>query len=75
MTLYSKSKLWAPKPMHHLAKAENRAHTHEVKCFDHMMGKYEVTERGGTTSDGDVRPWRSYIVILTNFPCTYGRTR
>jgi hypothetical protein len=61
--------------MRHLAKAEDRARTHEVKCFDHTTGKYEVTERGGTTSDGDVRPSRSYIVILIDFSCTCGRTR
>jgi hypothetical protein len=30
---------------------------------------------GGTTSDGDVRPSRSYIVILIDFSCTCGRTR
>jgi hypothetical protein len=61
--------------MRHLAKAEDRARTHEVECFDHTTGKYEVTERGGTTSDGDVRPSRSYIVILIDFSCTCGRTR
>jgi hypothetical protein len=64
MALQSKKQLWAPKPMRHLAKAEDRAHTHEVECFDHTTGKYEVTEMGGTTFDGDVRPSRSYIVLL-----------
>jgi hypothetical protein len=61
--------------MCHLGKAEDRARTHEVKYFDHRTGKYEVTERGGTTSDGDVRPSRSYIIILIDFSCTCGRTR
>jgi hypothetical protein len=75
MALQSKNWLWAPKPMRHLAKAEDRACTHEVECFDHMTGKYEVTKRGGTTSDGDVRPSRSYVVILIDFSCTCGRTR
>jgi hypothetical protein len=46
MALQRKNQLWAPKPMRHLAKAEDTARTHEVKCFDHTMGKYEVMERG-----------------------------
>jgi hypothetical protein len=75
MALQSKNQLWVPKPMRHLAKAEDRARTYEVKCFDHMTGKYEVMERGGTTSDGDMHPSRSYIVILIDFSCTCGRTR
>ena len=32
-------------------------------------------ERGGTTSDGEVQPSRSYIVVLSNFSCRCGRTR
>jgi hypothetical protein len=75
MALQSKNQLGTPKPMRHLGKAEDRARTHEVKCFDHMTEKYEVTERCGTTSDGDVRPLRSYIVIPIDFSCTCGRTR
>jgi hypothetical protein len=75
MALQSKNQLWAPKPLHHLDKAKDRAHTHEVECFDHAMGEYEVMERGVTTSDGEVLPSRSYIVILINFSCTCGRTR
>jgi hypothetical protein len=47
----------------------------EVECFDHTTRKYEVTERDGTTSDGDVRPLRSYVVILIDLSCTCGRTR
>jgi hypothetical protein len=75
VALQSKNQLWAPKPMHHLHKAKDRARTHEVECFDHTMGKYEVTERGGTTSDVEVLPSRSYVVILIDFSCTCGRTR
>jgi hypothetical protein len=72
MALQSKNQLWAPKPMRHLAKAEDRACTHEVECFDHTTGKYEVTERGGITSDGDVWHSRSYVVILIDFSCSVG---
>jgi hypothetical protein len=75
IALQSKNQLWAPKPMCHLGKAEDRVCTHEVKCFDHTTGKYEVTGRGGTTSDGDVRSSRSYIIILIYFSCTCGRTK
>ncbi|XP_039820677.1 uncharacterized protein LOC120682730 isoform X2 [Panicum virgatum] len=75
MALHSKNQLWAPKPLHHLDKAKDRARTHEVECFDHTTGKYKVTERGDTTSNGKVRPSRSYIVVLINFSCTCGRTR
>jgi hypothetical protein len=75
MALQSKNQLWVHKPMRHLGKAEDRARIHEVKCFDHTTGKYEVTERGGTTSDGDMRSSRSYIVILIDFSCTCVRTR
>jgi len=75
MALHSKNQLWAPKPLHHLDKAKDRDRTHEVECFDHTTGKYKVTERGDTTSNGKVRPSRSYIVVLINFSCTCGRTR
>jgi hypothetical protein len=66
---------WAPKPKKHLNKAKERAATYDVDCFDHNTGKYQVTERGGTTSDGEIRPSRSYIVVLSNFSCGCGRTR
>jgi hypothetical protein len=75
MALQSKNQLWAPKPIHHLNKAKDKARIHEVECFDHTTGKYEVTERGGTTSDGEVLRSRSYVVILIEFSCTCGRTR
>ena len=76
MALQSKNQSWAPKPNQHLEKAKARACTHDVDCcFDHNTGKYQVMERGGTTSDGKVRPLRSYIVVLNNFSCRCGRTR
>ena len=75
MALQSNNKKWAPKPNKHLNKAKERAVTHDVDCFDHNTGKYQVIERGGTTSDGEVRPSRSYIVVLSNFSCGCGKTR
>jgi hypothetical protein len=75
LALQSKNERWAPKPKQHLDKAKERARTHEVHCFDHIIGKYEVTERGGTTADGEPRPSRRYIVVLSDFSCTCGRTR
>jgi hypothetical protein len=65
MALQSNNQKWAPKPKKHLDKAKERAATHDVNCFDHNTGKYQVTERGGTTSDGEVHQgvilW--YLVI------------
>jgi len=75
LQLQSSNQLWPDKPLGHLAKAKDKAHTHEVECFDHATGKYQVTERGGTTSDGESLPSRSYVVILIDFSCTCGRTR
>jgi len=75
MALQSNNQKWAPKPKKHLDKAKERAATHDVNCFDHSIGKYQVTERGGTMSDGEVRPSRSYIVVLSNFSCRCGKTR
>ena len=69
MALQSNNQKWAPKPKKHLDKAKERAATHDVDCFDHNTGKYQVTERGGTMSDGEVQPSRSYIVVLSNFLC------
>jgi hypothetical protein len=73
--LQSNNQKWAPKPKKHLEKAKERADTHDVECFDHNTGKYQVTERGGTTSNGEVRPSRSYIVLLSDFSCRCGRPR
>ena len=28
----------------HLDKAKERARTHDIECFDHATGKYQVTE-------------------------------
>ena len=75
LQLQSSNQLWPDKPLGHLAKAKDKAHTHEVECFDHATRKYQVTERGGTTSDGESLPSRSYVVILIDFSCTCGRTR
>jgi len=75
MALQWNNQAWAPKPLKHLEKAKERALTHDVECFDHNTDKYQVTERGGTTFDGEVRPSRSYIMILSNFLCRCGRTR
>ena len=44
--------MWAPNPVEHLEKAKEKARNHDVECFDHDTGKYEVTVRGGTTDDG-----------------------
>jgi hypothetical protein len=75
MELQSNNQKWAPKPKKHLEKAKERAATYDVQCFDHNIDKYQVTERGGTTSDGEVRPSRSYIVVLSDFSCRCGRPR
>ena len=39
------------------------------------MAKYEVIERGGTTTNGEVRPSRSHKVVLINISCTCGKPR
>ena len=75
MPLQRNNQAWAPKPLKHLEKAKERALTHDVKCFDHNIGKYQVTKRGGTMSDGEVQPSRSYIVVLSNLSYRCGRTR
>jgi hypothetical protein len=38
MQLQSDGKRWAPKVEAHLEKANERAATHEVYCFDHATG-------------------------------------
>jgi transposase-like protein len=75
LQLQSNNMKWAPRAKKHLDKAKERARTHDIECFDHATGKYQVTERGGTTSDGEIRPSRSYIVVLTDFSCGCGRPR
>jgi hypothetical protein len=49
MALQSNKQKWAPKPKKHLDKAQERAVTHDVDCFDHNTGKYQVTEKGSYT--------------------------
>ena len=61
------------KPKRHLDDAKGWARTHKVCLFDLNTGKYEVTERGGITSDGEERPSRCYVVVLVNFSGTCGR--
>ncbi|RLN23409.1 hypothetical protein C2845_PM07G02240 [Panicum miliaceum] len=73
--LQRNNQLWAPRPLEHLQKAKEKAHTHEVECFDNEIGKYEITERGATTSDGEVKRSRCYVVVLVDFSCTCGRPR
>ena len=64
LKLWSDGEIWAPKPKAHLEKANERAGTHEVTCFDHATGTYQVEHRGGTTSDGEVRESRMHVVVL-----------
>ena len=40
LKLRSDREIWAPKPKAHLEKANERADTHEVICFDHAIGTY-----------------------------------
>jgi hypothetical protein len=75
MQLQSDGKRWAPKAEAHLEKANERAATHEVYCFDHATGRYEVKHTGGTTSDGEVREMRIHVVVLQDFLCTCGKPR
>jgi hypothetical protein len=66
---------WAPKPTTHLNNTKERANRHEVQCFDEELGKYEITTMGGTTSDGEVRPSRTHVVLLDAFLCGCGKSR
>ena len=75
LQLRSDGEIWAPKPKAHLEKARERAGTHEVACFDHTTGTYQVEHRGGTTSDGEVRESRIHVVVLQDFKCTCGKPR
>ena len=75
MALQSKQDRWAPKPKRHLEKAKARAEAHEVQCFDNSTGTYEVVERGGTTTDEELRPTRRHKVVLIDFSCTCGKPR
>jgi hypothetical protein len=66
---------WAPKPTSHLNNAKERGHRHEVQCCDEELGKYEVTTMGGITSDSEVRPSRTHVVLLDAFSCGCGKPR
>ena len=37
LKLWSDGEIWAPKPKAHQEKANERAGTHEVTCFDHVL--------------------------------------
>ena len=73
--MQTRGQRWAPKPTSHLNNAKERAHRHEVQCFDEELGKYEVTTLGGITSDGEVRPSRTHVVLLDAFSCGCGKPR
>ena len=72
LKLQSAGQRWSIKAKQHLETAKERAYTHDVKCFDHDRGIYEVDQRGGTTSDGEVRESRRHVVVLEDFSCTCG---
>jgi hypothetical protein len=61
MKLQSDGEIQAPKPKAHLEKANERAGTHEVTCFDHTTGTYQVEHRGSTMFDGEVRESRMHV--------------
>jgi hypothetical protein len=75
MKLRSDGEIWAPKAKAHLEKANERASTHEVTCFDHTTGTYQVEHRGGTMSNGEVRESRMHVAVLQDFTCTCGKLR
>ena len=75
MKLRSDGEIWAPKPKAHLEKANERAGTNEVTCFDHATGTYLVEHRDGTTSNDEVRESRMHVVVLQSFTCTCGKPR
>ena len=52
LALQRSNLVWAPNPVEHLEKTKEKARNHDVECFDHDTGKYEVTVWGGTTNDG-----------------------
>ena len=60
-----------------MQKEKERAGTHEVTCFDHATGSYEVKHTGGTTSDGEVRESRIHVVVVDVLPpiACHGGTR
>jgi hypothetical protein len=66
---------WSLNAQQHMDKAIERAYTHEVTCLDHQTGTYEVIQRGGTTSDGEVRESRRHVVVIQDFSCTCGAPR
>jgi hypothetical protein len=66
---------WPPKPTTHLHNAKERANRHEVQCVDEELAKNELTIIGGTTSNGEVRPSRTYVVLLDAFLYGCGKPR
>jgi hypothetical protein len=75
MGLTCEGKIYAPKPQLHLDKAKARAETHDVVCFDHGTGTYEVHLMGGTTSNGESVESRKRVVVLQALSCTCGAPR
>jgi hypothetical protein len=73
--MQTRGQRWPPKPTTHLSNAKERANIHEVQCFDEELGKYEVTTIGGITSNGEVRPSRTHVVLLDAFSCGCGKPR
>jgi hypothetical protein len=71
--MQTRGQRWAPKQTTHLTNAKERANRHEVQCFNEELGKYEVTTMGGITSDGEVRPSRTHVVLLDAFSCGCGK--
>ena len=51
LKLRSHGEIWTPKSKAHLEKANERAGTHEVTCFDHAIGTYQVEHRGHCVVD------------------------
>ena len=64
LKLRSDGEIWASKPKADIEKANERAGTHEVTCFDHATGTYQIEHRGGTMSNGEVRESRMHVVVL-----------
>jgi hypothetical protein len=65
--MQTSSQKWAPKATTHLHNAKEQTNRHEVQCFDEEMEKYEVRTMGGTTSNGEVWPSRTEVVLIDAF--------
>jgi hypothetical protein len=54
---------------------ETRAQGMHTTYFDIQAWKYEVLEGGGTTSGGEHREAKRFVVSLSENTCTYGVTQ